>query len=205
VLSLLAEQREQLRGRLFLLPADGRRSFPEFEDAELAALVPAPLSDVQLALGAEAWRAFAAEEPTALDALSRRDDLALPFLAPALRRHLMDLPWTTDGLALTERLVLQAVRDGAGDAGAVLRALRAADSVFHVTDLIVADLLRRLSEGARRLLTRASPLALTARGTAVLNGTVRHMPAVRFLGGIAVGPGPAWRWDPVEGGVVMAP
>jgi hypothetical protein len=205
VLSLLAERREQLRGRLFLLPADGRRSFPELEDAELAALVPAPLSDVQLALGAEAWRAFAAEEPTALDALSRRDDLALPFLAPALRRHLMDLPWTTDGLALTERLVLQAVRDGAGDAGAVLRALREADPVFHVTDLIVADLLRRLSEGARRLLTRASPLALTARGAAVLEGTVRHVPAVRFLGGVAVGPGPAWRWDPAEGGVVMAP
>ena len=202
VLSLLAERRDALHGRLLLVPGDGRRSFPDLADEELAALHPVPLSDAQLDAGAEAWDAFAAEEPAALDELARRGESPLPHLAAALRRHLMDLPWTTDGLALTERLVLQAVRDGAADDSAVFRALRAADPVFHVTDLIVGDVLRRLSEGARRLVTRAPPLALTTRGAAVLAGEVRHTPAVRFLGGVAVGPGSPWRWDPAKDRVV---
>lgn len=204
VLSLLADTpASRAAGRLWLMPADGTRSFPELPDAELAALAPTPLTEAQLDCGAEAWAAFSAEEPTALDALSRRA-LPLPHLARALRRHLQDLPWTTDGLALSERLVLEAVRDGAADPAAVFRALRAADPVFHVTDLIAADLLRRLQEGARRLVTRGpagAPLALTPRGRAVLAGEERHIGAPRFLGGVAVGPGSPWRWDPVRAGV----
>lgn len=204
VLSLLADT-PALLGRLFLMPADGRRSFPELPDEELAALVPAPLTAAQLEAGAEAWMAFSDPDPTALDALSRRAS-PLPFLPAAMRRHLQDLPWTTDGLALTERMVLQAVRDGAEDLSAVFRALRQADSVFHVTDLIVADVLARLSEGARRLIARGGPpLRLTPRGEAVLAGEERFAPIPpRFLGGVALGPESPWLWDPGQEAVTTA-
>ena len=37
---------------------------------------------------------------------------ALPFLAAALRRHLEEFPWTTDGLSRTERRILQALERG---------------------------------------------------------------------------------------------
>ncbi|MBV1797449.1 DUF1835 domain-containing protein [Siccirubricoccus sp. G192] len=201
VLSLLAEQRA-LEGRLWLLPADGRRSFPELDDAELAALRPAPLTRLQLEQAAEAWSAFAAPDPVALDRLSRRA-LALPFLGAALRRHLRDLPWTTDGLAETERLALRAVRDGAAEA-AVFRALRAADPIFHVTDLITRDVLRRLGSGPNRLISRAAPLVLTPRGQAVLAGEARHRPPPRAQGGVTVRPDPPWLWDPRRAGVVAA-
>jgi hypothetical protein len=117
---------------------------------------PSRSRPLQAELGAEAWEAFAAPDPTALDGLSRRA-LALPHLAAAMRRHLQDLPWRTDGLALSERQLLRAVAGGAGDVPAAMAAQHAADSVFPHTDLIVAELHRRLSDGPRRLLTVAAP------------------------------------------------
>ena len=200
VLSLLAERRG-LEGRLFLVPADGRRPFAHLGDAELGALEPAPLSRAQLEAGAEAWEGFAAEDPRALDALWRRA-LPLPHLAHALRRHLQDLPWTTDGLSLTERHLLRAVAGGATGLAPAMQAMLAADPVFQVTDLIVLDHRARLSEGARRLLERGEPWRLSPAGEAVLRGEARHTPAPRFQGGVTVGPHAPWRWDPRFGGVV---
>lgn len=200
VLGLLAERRG-LEGRLFLMPADGKRPFAALADAELATLVPQPLTRAQLEAGAEAWAAFAAEDPRALDALWRRAS-PLPFLAPALRRHLQDLPWTSDGLSLTERLLLRAVADGAADLAAAFRAMQAADPVFQVTDLILRDHHARLSDGPRRLLARGEPWRVAPQGEAVLRGEARHVPSPRFQGGVTVGPRAAWRWDPRFGGVV---
>ncbi len=200
VLSLLAGRRG-LDGRLHTMPADGRRAFAELTAEELAALQPAPLTLLQLETGAEAWEAFADPDPRPLDALWRRA-LPLPHLAAALRRHLQDLPWTTDGLSLTERLLLRAVADGADGPAAAMRALAAADPVFQVTDLIVLDHHDRLSEGPRRLLARGAPWRLSPQGEAVLRGEARHVPAPRFQGGVTVGPRAPWRWDPRFGGVV---
>ncbi len=200
VLSLLADRRA-LEGRLFLMPADGVRSFPELADAELAALAPEPLARLQIETCAEAWAAFAAEDPRALDALWRRS-LPLPHLASALRRHLQDLPWTTDGLSLTERLVLRAVAGGADCLPAAMAAVHAADAVFALTDLILRDHVARLAEGAQRLIEPGERWRLSARGLAVLNGEARHVPGPRFQGGVTVGPQSPWRWDPRFGGVV---
>ncbi len=200
VLGLLAERRS-LDGRLHLMPADGLRPFMALSDTELGALAPAPLGRAALEAGAEAWHAFADPDPRALDVLWRRPS-ALPHLQPALRRHLQDLPWTTDGLSLTERLLLQAIRDGASEIGAAMRALLAADPVFQVTDLIILDHAARLQDGPKRLLERGTPWRLSARGQAVLRGEERHTPTPRFQGGVTVGPQASWRWDPGTDGVV---
>jgi hypothetical protein len=200
VLSLLAERRG-LEGRLFLMPADGRRPFAELSDAELAALEPVPLTRIQLEAGAEAWEAFQHEDPRPLDALWRRAS-PLPFLAAALRRHLQDLPWTTDGLSLTERRLLQAIAGGATTVAAAMRAMAAQDPVFPPTDLMVLDHLARLRDGPRRPLSRDEPWHLTPRGEGLLTGEVRHTPSPRFQGGVTVGPNAPWRWDPRFGGVV---
>jgi hypothetical protein len=202
VLGLLAGRRG-LEGRLFLAPADGRRAFPELAAEELGALVPVPLTRAQLEAGAEAWAAFAAEDPRPLDALWRRAS-ALPFLPAALRRHLQDLPWTTDGLSLTERRLLGAVAGGAAAPGPAMAALAAADAVFPPTDLIVLDHAARLQEGPRRPLQRGTPWRLSPAGEALLKGEARHVPAPRFQGGVTVGPNAPWRWDPRFGGVVAA-
>jgi hypothetical protein len=203
VLSLLAERRG-LEGRLFLMPAHGKRPFAALDAAELGALVPQPLGRTAIEAGAEAWAAFAAEDPRALDGLWRQRS-ALPHLAPALRRHLQDLPWTSDGLSLTERLLLQAVAAGAGDLPAALAVMRRADPVFQVTDLVVRDHHARLSEGPRRPIGRGEPWRLTPQGEALLRGEAIHTPAPRFQAGVTVGPRAPWRWDPRFGGVVERP
>ncbi|MDO9710463.1 hypothetical protein [Paracraurococcus lichenis] len=200
ILSLVAEKR-QLRGRLWLMPADGVRTFPEMPEAELAALRPAPLTDLQIEQAAEAWDAFAAPDPRALEALSRRA-LALPFLAAAMRRHLRDLPWTSDGLGETERMVLRAVAEGAATEGQVHAALRGADAVFHVTDLITREVIGRLRIGPKRPLLAKDPLRLSPQGEALLAGAARHRPPPRAHAGIAVLPDPPWLWDPAAEGVV---
>lgn len=205
ILSLLAEKR-LLRGKLLLLPADGTSCFAELSDAALAGLAPEPLSDLQIEQAAEAWAAFAASDPLGLDAFSRRH-LALPHLAAALRRHLRDLPWTTDGLGETERMVLRAVAGhatpgGAAEEAVLLRAIGRADPVFHLTDLILREILGRLRQGPRRLLHREGPLRLTPRGAAVLAGRDRHRPAPRFQAGVTVLPDPPWLWDPEQAAVV---
>ncbi|WP_156963464.1 hypothetical protein [Muricoccus aerilatus] len=199
VLSVLAGW-PALAGRLWLMPADGERSFPELPQEELDALVPQPLPWSSVEAGAEAWDAFAAEDPTALDRLSRRN-LPLPYLARAMRRHLQDLPWVTDGLGLTERLVMRAAAEGVTGEAPLIRHLRAADPVFHVTDLIVRDMVTRLSTGTRRLLTREAPHLPTAHGAAILAGAARHSPGPRHQAGVVVGPRGRWWWNPRSAGV----
>jgi hypothetical protein len=199
VLSLLAGRRG-LEGRLFLMPADGRRPFVAVPADELAILQPRPLGPLQIEAGAAAWAAFAAADPTALDRLWRRAS-PLPHLAAAMRRHLQDLPWRTDGLALSERQLLRAVAAGAGGVGDAMAAQQQGDAVFPQTDLMMLDLHRRLSGGPRALLTRAGPWRLTARGEAVLAGAERHRPPPRFQAGVTVRPDPPWMWDPRAAGV----
>jgi len=66
------------------------------------------VSAQQLALGARAWRAFTASDPTELDALVRTGDTrTLPFLAGALRRFLEEYPAVVTGLPRTERHILE--------------------------------------------------------------------------------------------------
>jgi redox-sensitive transcriptional activator SoxR len=60
-----------------------------------------------------AWTALQAPEPTTLAEWATHDTAQLPFLAPALRRLLEELPAPADGLSGTERRALQAVAAGA--------------------------------------------------------------------------------------------
>ncbi|MFH5923464.1 DUF1835 domain-containing protein [Roseomonas xinghualingensis] len=203
LLSLLADM-PVLAGRLHLMPAGGSRVFADLPQAELEALVPEPLPWSAVEAGAEVWQAFVSPDPTALDRFSRRA-LPFPHLARAMRRHLQDLPWVTDGLGLTERLLMQGVADGAADEGALFRHLRKADPVFHVTDLITRDLLKRLSTGTRRLVSRDAPHGLTPHGKAILAGEARYVPAPRFQAGVRVGPGGGWWWNPRAAGVTDLP
>ena len=79
---------------------------------ELASLWPSRRTATAEALehAASAWDAFRAPEPQALADLARNDSRALPFLGPALRRMLEELPAPRDGLSGTERRALQAIR-----------------------------------------------------------------------------------------------
>jgi hypothetical protein len=85
----------------------GKPSFTgvgELTARELETLWPSRRRAAPAALEAatRAWAAVQTPEPTALAAWATHDTAELPFLAPALRRLLEELPAPTDGLSRTE-------------------------------------------------------------------------------------------------------
>jgi uncharacterized protein DUF1835 len=150
-----------------------------------------PVSEEQSRLAARVWDAFTAGR---LEELVQVDDRALPFLGAALQRLLQELPWTRDGLSLTERNVLEAVADGAADRSAIFGAVSAREEPRFQGDAVVWLVLDRLTP-----LAVTPELGLTGLGRALLAGEAdwaRDGALERWLGGVHLrGPALEWRWD----------
>ncbi len=68
-----------------------------------------------MVFGARCWQAFTTDDPTELWILSQGTS-PLPLMQQAMLRMLKGLPWTTNGLNLTEQLALEIIaRDGSLD------------------------------------------------------------------------------------------
>lgn len=65
----------------------------------------------QLAIGRQAWAALRSPTQQPLLDIIATGTSALPTMAIALHRHLQQLPWTTNGLNLSEQLSLQILED----------------------------------------------------------------------------------------------
>lgn len=169
-----------------------------------------PVTDVQLVLGTEVWSALRDPDPGGLHAIAAAGTPELPTMAPALRRHLQELPWTTDGLALTERLTLQALAGEPATAGRVFGTLQGeTEPLPFLGDLMLWAILSRMSSAARSAFavdpaTADSPwpqrrLVLTYDGHDVLARRLDWLactPPARWVGGVEIGPHAAWRWSP---------
>jgi hypothetical protein len=187
------------RGRaLAAMPADGVHPFALLPDDAFAALRAAPISEAMREAAEAAWEAYAAPDPRPLHALAQTP-LPLPHLGAALQRHLRDLPWASDGLALSERQLLRAAASGARGDAALMAAQNAEDGVFPLTDLMVRELRERLASGGRRLLDASG--APTPHGEAVLAHRERATPRPRFSGGARA---QDWRWDEDAARIVPA-
>lgn len=124
-----------------------------------------------------AWAAFRSPNPQDIESVK---PAALPFLAAALRRHLEEFPWTTDGLSRTERQILQALRRGPLPIAELLKAVRQ-EPVF-LGDAVLAWHVRRMEEEG------------------LLEGR-RKGRVPRWLGGYEV-KDESVRWDPASGRLV---
>ena len=117
----------------------GRPSFAglgELTASELETLWPSRRRAAPAARAAatSAWTALQAPEPTTLAEWATHDTPQLPFLAPALRRLLEELPAPADGLSGTERRALQVVAAGAHTPpAAFLAAQRLEEAPFSAT------------------------------------------------------------------------
>lgn len=178
----------------------------------LAALFPrrVAVTEDMVALARRAVEAWSAPEPLALEAL-RRPDPALPHLAAAIARYLAEYPSMENGLALSERLALEAIAAGAGTALAVFAAVQARERAPWMGDWMLFARLRVLSEGASPLLqvdgawptddyAEGDPgVSLTDVGRRVLadrEDWLAVQPQERWMGGVHLRPGGAdWRWD----------
>ncbi|MET0291179.1 MAG: hypothetical protein ABW136_02370 [Steroidobacteraceae bacterium] len=170
-------------------------------------------TDAQLALGLEAWKALIDPDPRALAAIARTGTLALPLLAPALLRHLGELPSATNGLGLTEELALTLLAERPRTLNEIfLRLNEGFDPLPGQGDFQVRD--RVLAMESTRVFTRQvgghrSPwtdvLTITDLGREVLAGAVDFRsldPPSRWVGGVHVGDDTDWRWNSIELNVV---
>src|SRR5512141_1772766 len=169
-----------------------------------------------LALGREVWSGWTAADPRGLAALSRRNMPELPWMPAAIRRHLEELPWTTDGLGLTERLILDAIGDGATGRTVFLRVMDA-EAAPWMGDTMCYHAIRELAAGEVPLISvvdrrtgtldEIAGLVIhrTDAGDAVLGGRDRFpaTAADRWVGGVRLGgPAPRWHWNPALGAPV---
>ena len=143
-------------------------------------------------LGTAAWQAFAAGDMPAIQALLAGDTSALPFLAGALRRHLQQLPSVENGLARTERQILEIAGEGEHTFPTLFPALAAREERIFLGDDRVRDWIRGLVECRVPLLAEEDGVyRLTDAGRAVLAGRADH---VQLNGTRA-----RWRWDEARG------
>jgi hypothetical protein len=169
-----------------------------------------PVTASQLSLGSDAWTALASDNPLGLAALARSGTPALPVMAPALHRHLRELPSVESGLSFTEHLLLQIVSEGSTTLNRVFLALTSArEPLRWIGDLGVLHTVNEMLETEVPVLVRTPPapgerwfrqqLAITDAGLAVLRGQRDWhslKPPPRWVGGVHVQPGsPGWRWD----------
>ena len=161
-------------------------------------------------LGSAVWNALREPSPLALHAIAAGGTPELPVMAAALTRHLQELPWTGDGLSLTQRLALQALRSGPQTVSALFRATQLdSEPLPFLGDLMFWAILRDMQRVAAPPFaiapdTAASPwpqhlLALTPAGEALLDGRrdwLAARPPERWVGGVRISSdGGGWRWS----------
>jgi hypothetical protein len=178
-----------------------------------------PLTQGELTLGSEAWKAFCSPDPSSLEAFLRKDTSALPFLKAALLRHLEQFPALEGGLSRTERQILEVVASGIHTPLEIFRATQEKEESPFMGDDTFWSYLSGLCTGKKPLLTRADGgmvsfpttasydpvfreqvLLLTEEGRNALVGQTDWIKLNRgidrWLGGVHLrGEEAVWRWD----------
>ncbi len=167
--------------------------------------------------GLSVWAMLRAADPRPLAVAAASGTPEWPDLAPALRRHCQELPWTQTGLGLTERLVLEILAEGPRRVSDIFSALvREREPLPFLGDVMLLWILQCMRRVAEPLITGRfengesrwafERLSITPLGRAVLAGEVDFLslrPPSRWLGGACIdGSTPGWRWDEAARSVV---
>jgi hypothetical protein len=175
--------------------------------------VPAEASCV----GQSVWEALRSPDPRPLAILAAQGTPSIPQLGRAVRRHCQELPWTQDGLSLTQRLILTLLAEGAKSANQVFRDLMLErEPLPWMSDLIFHDIVEGMRDVVRPAFTGTFEgedrrwtkeiLTITQLGRAILAGNVDWLslaPHARWVGGVLIpGSAPCWRRDDANASVV---
>ncbi|HET6308647.1 MAG TPA: DUF1835 domain-containing protein [Rhodopila sp.] len=211
-LSRLAEG--PLPARLELICIDRHPDIPRFlglgqlSPAALAALWPTrqPVTPEQIALAQAIWTALRQSDPLQLQAVAATATPALPIAAPALWRHLRELPGTHDGLSLTQRLILDILAEAPTAIGQVFAALvngrEPQPFMGDIQLLATVEAMARTSTPVLLIEPGEKPFprraTITATGRRVHAMAVDYLslhPPPRWVGNVAANG--RWRWDEV--------
>jgi hypothetical protein len=172
----------------------------------------------RLSVGAAAWAALTSADPRALAAIARTRTPALPHLAPAVHRHLQELPSTVNGLSLTQSLLLQILAREPANVGDLWRLSQGTlEPMPFLGDTMFLHILNEMGRAHPAVYERAvvdpdnpfsDRLAITQTGRQVIQGVTDWLslqPPPRWLGGVRIDPStPNWRWDEARQNVTMA-
>jgi hypothetical protein len=181
----------------------------ELRPEEIAGLFPrrAPVTDAQYELAGSAWQAFRAPSREPLQELVCRDTAALPFLAPALRRHLEEFPSTTNGLSRTEQHLLDLAATRPMSIAETFKRLSDLEQCFFIGDTSFWTVVIRLATSTPALLdveieevsSKALPdgiIRITQTGRDVAAGRADRIALCgidRWLGGVHLTADQPWR------------
>jgi hypothetical protein len=176
-----------------------------------------PLHEDLLNLAQAAWGAYRAPTPEPWAALLRYDTSAMPFLRPAILRHLEELPNPSNGLSRTEAFILRAIRSGIATPGALFTALQESEETPFMGDWSFFAVLDSMASGAAPFISGlvrgayspyfdeeqrekylATELRLTGLGATTIGGkkdAIAFRRVDRWLGGVHLRNESCWRWD----------
>ncbi len=175
------------------------------------------ISEVELQAGKQTWAGITAATPVALGDFIKRDTGVLPIMRRALHRFLQDLPWTSNGLSLSEHTTLRILQEkGSMNAARLFGWFQNHyDSLPGMGDAFYYKWVHGLAEGdepAIALDRRGDKpnewdLALLPFGSSLLNNEADWLvanPVQRWLGGVYIGSCATshWRWDATNETVV---
>lgn len=160
------------------------------------------VTPAMMAFATKCWRAFTEKSPAELFQQATLENAPLPVMQSALKRLLQELPWKSDGLSLTERLILEILdRDGAMKPAKAFHFLMAeAEPQAYLGDIMFLHIVLELTQAERPpvilevLDPDAKPLVrekmvLTETGKELLRGEIHWRecgPTPRWLGNTQV-------------------
>jgi hypothetical protein len=179
----------------------------------LAALWPArkPVTPEQIALGQAIWAALRQPDPTGLQAIAETATPALPIAAPALWRHLQELPGATHGLSLTQRLVLDILAERPLPIGQIFAAMvNGREPLVFMGDVGFLGTVEAMARTDPPVLTiepgeKPFPrlATITETGLQTLAGRIDYLslaPPERWVGNVLADG--QWRWDETAARIV---
>lgn len=181
-----------------------------------------PATTAQLSIGLAGWKGLASDDPRALAAIMRSGTPDLPLLAPALHRHLRELPSLENGLGFTQQMALTMLAEQPRSLNRMFGRMNYfVDPLPGQGDSQMRDRVLPMEQARERLFTRepgldregrsrppwTDVLTITGMGRAVLAGEVDFQslaPPARWVGGVRVSvEDPDWRWDESRGEAVV--
>lgn len=107
------------------------------------------VTNQELAFSARCWQAFASDDPTELWRVSQQANAPLPIMQKAMQRVLLELPWTDNGLGLSEQLALETLaQEGVLCPGEIFNLLMTElEPLPFLGDIMLVTILRSLWQG----------------------------------------------------------
>jgi hypothetical protein len=181
--------------------------YPLFESR--AAVTPR-----MLALARDAWAAYLADDPRALNRFVRDDNRDFPFLREGVTLHAARFPSARNGLGGVEQRILDLILNGSRDFMNLFYDFDAAPPRYGLGDMEILRVLRVLAHLAVPLITmteesmpQKSILTLTPAAENVLRGEVDYVSVNEpdyWIGGVHLTRDNVWRWDETKREIVSS-